>query len=116
MFRITFMCEDKHLGPVLRAVTGMAISMEPPQPVVNAEVSKSGKVTSTSMGDVLSLVLKELEARGNMPFNRDVVLEIRQKLGLSAKMQAAHSNIYNLVQKGHIVRIGRNNYQLTKET
>ena len=116
MFRITFMCEDKHLGPVLRAVTGMAIQMEPPQPVVNATVSKSKRVSSTSLGDVSTLIVQQLNKRNGEPFKVNDLVEVRQGLGLSVEKQAAASNLYILIKKGLVDKVGKGLYQLTKET
>lgn len=49
MFRIAFIVEDKNLPKVLHALQGLALNMEPPQPVVNAAVQK-GKVVQASAG------------------------------------------------------------------
>lgn len=47
LFRIAFFVEGKHLEKVLSAVSGVALNMEAPQPVVNATVQK-GRVTQAS--------------------------------------------------------------------
>lgn len=47
LWRIAFFVEGRQLEKCLAAVTGMALNMEPPKPVVNA-VAKQGKVEATS--------------------------------------------------------------------
>jgi len=49
MFRIACIVDDKNLPKVLHALSGLVLNMEPPQPVVNAEV-KGGKVKQASSG------------------------------------------------------------------
>lgn len=50
LWRIAFFVEGKHLEKCLAAVTGIALNMEPPKPVINAVVkaSKVEPISSTA--------------------------------------------------------------------
>jgi hypothetical protein len=47
MFRVTFFCDDKKLGDILRGLAGLALGTPEVVPVVNAGVGKNGLQAQT---------------------------------------------------------------------
>lgn len=65
MFRVVFYAENRKLGDALEALKGLAHSMEPPMPVVNAEPGPNGKIQQkTASGSISELVIQDLSKWG----------------------------------------------------
>lgn len=62
MFRTEIFIEDKKLVPFLKAISGLVLSMSPPQMVVNAE-ARNGKIEAQTDGTVQEMFLAHLNQR-----------------------------------------------------
>jgi hypothetical protein len=65
MFRIECFVDDKMLADALRALTGKVRGQPNVTPVVNAEVTKNGKIEAASDGSMLSMFTAFLQKNGH---------------------------------------------------
>lgn len=82
MFRVVFFVENRKLGDSLEALKGLAHSMEPPQPMVNAEKDGKGKLKpSTRSGGLVDLAAKEMRNRVGATITSDDMKKLAVKHG-----------------------------------
>ena len=104
MFKLSFMVEDKNLAAALRAVAGLAVNMEPPQPVVNAQLTKTKKVVPMSGGDVLSIVADKLPL--DNAFTSLDVSKVLTELGRVSSLTNARNYLQRGVERGLFAKAG----------
>ena len=125
MFRIVCFIEDKNLAKVLHAMSGLVLNMEPPQPVINATISKSVKQTppwkqmdvpeikqtsvATSIKGRLAEYLDTIKGA------RVSIADLRTKWvefgGLPTSLNG--SLMTELAKEGHVKRVARGQYLIT---
>lgn len=115
MFRVVFFCDDKKLAAVLHSLAGQVISMEPPQPVVNAEVKSKKFIIAKSNGKLASRFIDYLktskiqtftpkdaaawcEKHGASRSSYSYVLKLAIEAGLLKRTGASSASVYH-VQK-----------------
>lgn len=107
MFKLEFLCEDKHLAAVLVAIAGK--TYEPKiVPVINAKVTK-GKVAQVTEGAVGDLFISHLNGMKKSKFT---VKELRD--WLTAQGRSATSYGYVLKNLGAKATKIRGEYEVRK--
>lgn len=81
MFRVSFFCDDRKLGDALRALAGLIQGSPEVLPVVNADVSKSGKLTAKTNGTAAALFMDYLGRRKIKEVNAKVAQEFLKGIG-----------------------------------
>jgi hypothetical protein len=102
MFRIEVFVDDKRLAQVMHAMTGLIVSMSVPQPVVNAEVKKQGRIVAKSNGNLHSLFIEHLAKSKVDEIRPSQVADWLEQHGKSRF--SANYLIKNLVKQGVLKR------------
>ena len=111
MFRIEFMCEDRHLPPILHALSGRALNLNA-IPVVNAEPTKQGSVKARTTGDIVDLLVKYIKDNKIQQLSSKDIKNFATKNG---KSPDSYSYIVRqATNAGLIKRISAGQYELRK--
>lgn len=117
MFRVTFMCDDKRLGEVLRALTGLARGAPVAVPVTNEEVDSKGNIKAKSNGKLVHMFIEHLhklktesftpkdaqvwlKSVGMSPLSSSYVLKAALAAGAVKRTGKSSKSVYHIVKKG----------------
>lgn len=111
MFRLVMFVEDKKLAPVLNALSGLVLNMEPPQPVTNAvKASKNNIKQASGETTIKDRVIGMLKARSGQDITTQEIKEMTVQSGGQPTSNASY--ITSLVEERVVKRKDRGVYHI----
>jgi hypothetical protein len=112
MFRIEVFVDDKKLVQFLNAVTGLVVSMTPPQPVVNL-VSNHKNLKAATGGSISEMVAADIKKKR---LSNITVKDIRAILASLGKSTKSYGYVLDYLKRQKMVKATRErgNYRVIK--